>query len=178
MATFDLPVLGPTDFAPSSEGCWDFQLEIPSGPVAVDVNLALGQEMTAEMISRMAPFFAGLASFDSLARAALKADYEKGEAGQAREFLAFHIEEFTEAERERWFGPDDPDSLGVDHLLAALRLDRMGLYPEQPEKIAVFDYVIGRRFRDEDGKFIVDSDEILCVNFDADGKLSHVSWES
>jgi hypothetical protein len=178
MASFELPVLGPTEFAPSEDGRWEVRLGLPAGPVRIDFNVD-GQEMTADLIRRTERYLADLANFDRLARAALRDDYEKGEAGRAQEYLTFHLEEArTTEERVRWFGPDDPCTMGAGHLLAALNLYRVGLRPEEPDEIAVFDYTIGWPYHNEEGRYIVETDQILCVYFNAEGKVVTVSWES
>jgi Protein of unknown function (DUF2004) len=178
MATFDLPVIGPTEFAPTQEGYWGVGLILPAGHADLHFSVD-GQEMSAGQIRRVERFIADLAGFDRAARAALREDYEKGEAGQAQEFLAFHVEDaFTQEERIRWFGPDEPGAMGVEHLLAALNLYVVGLHPDNADGIAVFDYTIGRRFYNAEGRYITDTDQILCVKFDAEGKVVSVSWES
>lgn len=58
--------------------------------------------------------------------------------------------------------------LGHRDLLSALRLKRVGLYPEDDGNYAVFDFVIDR----------AESDQLLVVHFDRAGTPVTISWES
>ena len=68
----------------------------------------------------------------------------------------------------RIFGITDPDDLDIQHLLDALQLKRIGLYPDSEDLVAVFDYAI-----DEQA-----TDYLLAVEFDGEGAVIGISMDS
>jgi hypothetical protein len=83
-------------------------------------------------------------------------------------YLAHHVEEFSPEERRRYFGSVTSEAIGLDQLVSALQLVRIGLYPQSENAVAVFDYTIDRRA----------TDYLLVANFDAAGKLFNIAMES
>jgi hypothetical protein len=60
------------------------------------------------------------------------------------------------------------EAVGLEQLLAALQLVRIGLYPESADAVVVLDYTIDRRA----------TDYLLVANFNAEGKLLDITMES
>jgi hypothetical protein len=168
MPTFDLPVVGATEFPGGTGGHWEFELPMRGGDVPVDVN-ADGDAFTREMLAQIRIFIADAARFDEIARDAFKAEFiEKPEEGTVGIYLSHHAEELGEKDLLRIFGTADPDDLDVNHLLEALQLKRIGLYPGSDDHVAVFDYTI-----DEEA-----TDYILAVEFNAEGEVYGITMDS
>jgi hypothetical protein len=167
MPTFDLPVVGPIDFPSGTDGYWQFPLPMRGGEIPVDIN-ADGDAFTKDMLAEIAVFIADAARFDEIARDAFKAEFNEKSEGQVGTYLSHHAEELGEKDLLRIFGTSDPDDLGIDHLLDALQLRRIGLYPGAEDYCAVFDYTIDQEA----------TDYILAVEFDNDGELYGISLDS
>ena len=167
MATFDIPSVGAVEFPAGTNGHWQFELPLRSGDVPVDINLG-GDELTRELFDEIKVFIAEAVRFDEIARAAFKDDYVANSEGSTGTYLSHHAEELGEDDRLKIFGVTDPDDLSIDHLLEALQLKRIGLYPGSEDYSAVFDYTI-----DEEA-----TDYILAVEFDGDGELFGISMDS
>jgi Protein of unknown function (DUF2004) len=167
MATFDIPGVGAIDFPKGTNGYWEFALPMRSGDVPVDIN-ADGDEFTQSMFDEIKAFISDAARFDEIARDAFKAEYTEKPEGTIATYLSHHAEELGEKDLLRIFGTADPDDLGIDHLLDALQLKRIGLYPESDGFAAVFDYSI-----DEEA-----TDYILAMEFDRDGEVIGISMDS
>jgi hypothetical protein len=167
MTTFDLPVVGPTDFPGGTGGHWQFELPMRGGDVPVDIN-ADDDTFTKEMLAEIAIFISDAARFDDIARDAFKAEFTEKPEGTVAIYLSHHAEELGEKDLLRIFGIEDPDDLDINHLLEALQLKRIGLYPGADGYVAVFDYTI-----DEEA-----TDYILAVEFDGDGEVYGISMDS
>ena len=168
MPSFDLPVVGAVDFPQGTNGHWQFALPFRGGEVPVDIN-ADGDTFTRGMLEEIKGFIADAARFDEIARDAFKAEFiEKPDEGTVGTYLSHHAEEIGEKDLLKIFGTADPDDLDIDHLLDALQLKRIGLYPGSEEYSAVFDYTI-----DEQA-----TDYVLAVEFNGDGEVAGISMDS
>lgn len=167
MPTFELPVVGATEFPSGTNGYWQFDLPMRGGDVPVDIN-ADGDAFSKDMLAEIGVFISDAARFDEIARDVFKAEFAEKPEGTVGTYLSHHAEELTEKELLRIFGTPDPDDLGIDHLLDALQLKRIGLYPGSDEYVAVFDYTI-----DEEA-----TDYLLAVEFDRDGEVFGISMDS
>jgi hypothetical protein len=165
--TFDLPVVGAVEFPPGTGGYWQFELPMRGGDVPVDIN-ADGDAFDKEMLDIIKDFISDAASFDEIARDAMKAEYTEKSEGTVSSYLSHHAEELGEKDLLRIFGITDPDDLDIQHLLDALQLKRIGLYPDSEDLVAVFDYAI-----DEEA-----TDYLLAVEFDAEGAVIGISMDS
>jgi hypothetical protein len=166
MATFNLPGFGPMNLAPISKGYWETQIEVPTGPVAVDINTNRS-DLPATLLDRVAKFLADGERFDQLARTAISTDYTSADSASAH-FLSHHVDDFSPEERVLCFGTNDAQAIGVAQLQASIRLNRVGLYPDEPDRIAVFDY----SFRNDM------TDYVLAIEFDSNDRVIRMAMES
>jgi hypothetical protein len=165
--TFDIPSVGAVDFPRGTNGFWEFDLPMRSGDVPVDINIG-GDELTEELFEEIQSFIADAAQFDEIARDAFKAEFTEKPEGTVSTYLTHHAEELSEKEMLRIFGTKDPDDLGIGHLLEALQLKRIGLYPGGENYVAVFDFTIGEEA----------TDYLLALEFDEDGNVFGISMDS
>lgn len=167
MAQFILPTVGTLDFPTATDGYWKFMLELAGRTVRFDVNID-DSEMTESLLDKIKLFIVDAGRFDSIARNAMRIDYADDSEGSSSLYLSHHADEFSDEEREKYFGSKDAKSLGVDQLLKAIHLKRIGLYPDSDDNVAVYDYTI-----DEDA-----TNYVLGVEFDESGEVLRVSMDS
>jgi hypothetical protein len=167
MPTFELPNVGAVDFPGGTNGYWQFELPMRGGDVPVDIN-ANGDAFTRDMLAEIEIFIADAIRFDEIARDAFKAEFAEKPEGTVGTYLSHHAEELGEKDLLKIFDTADPDDLTIDHLLDALQLKRIGLYPGADGYCAAFDYTI-----DEEA-----TDYILVVEFDSDGEVYGISMDS
>jgi hypothetical protein len=167
MPVFDLPAVGPTDFPAGTGGHWQFDLPLRGGDVPVDIN-SDDETFTRDMLAEIAIFISDAARFDEISRDAFKAEFDEKPEGTVGTYLSHHAEELGEKDLLRIFGIEDPDDLDINHLLEALQLKRIGLYPGADGYVAVFDYTI-----DEEA-----TDYLLVVEYDSDGEVFGISMDS
>ncbi|WP_396268753.1 DUF2004 domain-containing protein, partial [Ideonella sp.] len=142
MIRFSFPSVGSLDFPNAPDGYWEFPLKFADRDVRLDVNVRDGQ-ISVAMFEKVKPFVVDIARFDSAARSAIRVDFGEDSEGSSSLYLSHHAEEFSDEERAQHFGSRDVNSLGVEELLKAIHLKRIGLYPESDGYVAVFDYTIG-----------------------------------
>jgi internalin A len=172
---FSLPNTGEVAFPANAEGHWDSSLPFDGREVSVTFDID-GNEMTATLLARVRPFLSDADRFDRLALEAIRADFEKANDSTSRLYLSGHVDALDATERKHYFGVSRPAAIGVDQLLAALRLVRIGLCPDgerhsQERKsrsrvVAIFDYSIGA------------TDNLLVVKFGLAGKIVGLAIES
>jgi len=167
MPAFEVPAVGAIDFPNGTGGYWQFDLPMRGGDVPVDINVD-GDSLTQSLLDRIKGFIADAARFDEVARDAFKAEFAEKPEGTVGTYLSHHAEELGEKDLLRIFGTADPDDLGIDHLLDALQLKRIGLYPGSEGYCAVFDYTIDEEV----------TDYLLAVEFDGDGGVYGISMDS
>ena len=167
MPTFELPVVGALEFPGGTGGHWQFDLPMRGADVPVDIN-AHDDAFTRDMLAEIGIFISDAARFDEIARDAFKAEFTEKPEGTVGIYLSHHAEELGEKDLLRIFGIEDPDDLDIHHLLDALQLKRIGLYPGADGYVAVFDYTI-----DEEA-----TDYILAVEFDGEGEVCGISMDS
>jgi hypothetical protein len=164
MPTFEIPVVGAIDFPGGTNGRWRFELPMRGGEVPVDIT-ADGEVFTKAMLEEIKVFIADAGGFDETARDLFRSEYGENDEGTVGTYLSHHAEELGEKDLLRIFGTAEPDDLGIDHLLDALRLERIGLFPGAEDFAAVFDYTIDSEA----------TDYILAVEFDRDGEVFGMS---
>jgi hypothetical protein len=148
-------------------------LEIPpavvvrGAEVPLDVNVD-GTEPTKAQFATVREFIDDPARFDEIAREALRVEFTEKPEGTVATYLSHHAEELDEKDLRRIFNTADPDEVTIDHLLDALYLKRIGLYPDSDDYVAVFDFTI-------DGEA---TDYLLAVEFDEEGDVFGVSMDS
>lgn len=167
MVQFTLPTVGDLKFPNTTDGYWEFPLKFSDRDVAFDVNVEDG-EMTETLFERVKSFVVDAGGFDATARSAIRADFAGDPEGSSSLYLSHHADEFSGEERAQHFGSRDAKNLGVDQLLEAIHLKRIGLYPDSDDYVAVFDYTI-----DENA-----TDYVLAVEFDETGAVIGVSMDS
>lgn len=167
MTTVTLPLLGQVDFPANSDSRWNFEVQSPVGPVSIDFNVKNGQ-ISESLLKKTESLLQNFASLDGAARAAIRADYAEGDGAPSYDFLDFHVEELPQDELDKCFGSHKSGSIGVEELLCALELKRVGFYLDDDEEFAIMDYML----KD------AESDQILVVYVNPNGEILSVQMES
>lgn len=162
-----IPVLGKVDFAPAPDGHWALQLDYVGRPVRLDFNVD-GEMLTQGAVDAVAGFVGGLAAHDGLAGNAIRDEYDHGSEDTVQLYVTHHLEQFDATALRQCFGVDDRQAVSPDLFLSKLRLRRVGLYPDNADQCAIFDYTIGEAL----------TDYVIAVGFDSGGKVVAVEMES
>lgn len=167
MTTISLPLLGQADFPDAEAPDWWHQADTPLGRLHIDFHTHAGLAIDS-VAAQAIPLLSGVAALDAGARSAIRADYASGERARSFRFLEYHLEECSAEELAACFGSGAPQEIGVDQLLAALRLLRIGFYWHSDETYMVLDYKLAD----------MASDQIVVVYAGLDGAITSVQMES
>jgi hypothetical protein len=167
MSSVDHPVFGTLAVDPSGGIEWDGQQTLSGRSIDFDLTMALPPSGPGKLLDKVAPFFSQLSKFDMVARAYLQDDLAEDEDSPVGMYLDHHLEELGDKIVRQVFGKPVAE---VDDaaFLAALMLCRVGLYPEEADACAVFDYSVSREH----------TQYILVVTFDHRGQVTNIEMES
>ena len=149
MIKIEHAVLGTIEFAREEFARWETRIEFSGRMIEMDINID-GTTDDPHVLANVTQFIGDPAKFDRLARAAIRHNEV------VRDYMDHHLERSTYPDINSWlrltqcFGEDNARAAEIDKLtvdperfLSKLYLRRIGLYPQQPEECAVFDYTIG-----------------------------------
>lgn len=147
------------------ESYYSADILVQGQAVAIDVNFE-SNEMELTQLETLASYIVNVDETSRLAFEAIADDYDLDEISDtARFYLQHHLEEFSEQEIDSLFGTPEVDK---DAFLSALKLVRIGFYPEDEDAYAIFDI----QFPLEYTRYL------MAVSFDQAGNISGISMES
>lgn len=138
------------------------------------VNLDLDfqhKTISLETVRTIQDFLNNLARWDGHNQAALEQDFTAN--SETADYIGFYFDELDETELAALLPTTTSPDARASQLLKALKLIRVGLYPDgkyDAEQFATFDYSI----------YLAGEpcNQLLAVNTDKQGKVDHISWES
>ncbi len=167
MKTLAHPVFGEV-VVDSDEGIeWSGSQSLRGQAVSVDLTLPGGETNPGACLDKVASFVKEMEAFDATAREALGDDYEEGPDSAVGGYLDHHLDELDPKVVTKIFGVV-PDAVDLPAFLRAARLCRVGLYPSELDRCAVFDYTIGKDV----------TQYVLSVAFDGEGEVTSIDMES
>jgi hypothetical protein len=123
------------------QNVWETEIEWSSRTVRVDITFD-GAAMSPGVLDGLAPFVTNVASLDQLARQSMRQDFGS--------LIADYLD-FDSASNllQEVFGTQDKSSLDAEMFVSPMHLVRIGLYPDDPDAQAVFDYTLGTELTDQ-----------------------------
>jgi len=168
MAALQHPVFGALDLDSSGGISWEGQRTLSKRDVALELTVMGGPLADVQkLVDEAAPFVAELASFDAKARECLRIDHDEAPDSAVVLYMDHHLEELSPELLLSMFGKK-PAAVDRDSFLAALCLARVGLYPDDTDRSAVFDYTIDAEA----------TQYLLVVTFDSEGEVIAIDMES
>jgi hypothetical protein len=123
-------------------------------------------EVTAAQLDAAATFVRGLALFDATSREALLR--EQGDGSAVRLYIDHHLSELPAPVLQSLFATTRASEIMPALFLTRMVLERVGLYPADETRTAVFDYTL-----DQDA-----TNYLVAVSFDAEGVVTSIDMES
>ncbi|MBC7948634.1 MAG: DUF2004 domain-containing protein [Chitinophagaceae bacterium] len=164
MNKYNLPHFGELDLD-SLEEYNDVDIEFKGQPVQIDLNFE-GKTITPKRLDVVKHFIGQLLEHDERNLKEIRKDYEDGDT--VKEYIDHHLEEVGPEEYDGVIDFEDETKTPQEQLLSALRLVRIGLYPDSEDKFAIFDYSIGQEL----------TQYLVVVNTDEKGNLDYMTMES
>jgi hypothetical protein len=167
MSTF-LPVIGGFKFQPDVDGVFRANLDLRGSRVRVRLDINVHGAVTQHLLDSVAGFVTNLASFDQLARDFLSQDFEQNNESSVRLYVEHHLEQLDPDDLWASLGAANSQAFDADLLLSRIYLCRVGLYPDNQNQRALFDYTVGERL----------TQYVIVVRFDSDGTILSAEMES
>ncbi|MCB9876237.1 MAG: DUF2004 domain-containing protein [Planctomycetes bacterium] len=157
------PIFGPLRAA--ANGYWGTTAMV--GGTSVELDMTLDGAIDAAAIARLTGHLRDLPQLEARARAALLADVDEEDSAVLL-YRSFHAGELDAEELAKCFGGSDAWRSDPSALIAALRLQRIGVYPEHDDVAIVVDFTLAPEL----------TDHLLSVFLDPDGDVIAVNVES
>ena len=166
MPTIKLPHFGTLDPA-SLEEYYDVEIEYNNTATQIDLNF----DSTSIDIARLElvkHFIDNIRIHDLNNKKLIQQDFEDEDADTVRMYIAYHLEELASDDLEELAGPDTKPADLPLALLNKLHLVRVGLYPDNDEQFATFDYSIDTEL----------TNHLVVLFTDENGNLDYMTMES
>lgn len=92
----------------------------------------------------------------------------KNEENTVNEYIAHHLEEISKQDLAKLIDLNNNSKSNEEKLLENLKVKRIGIYPQNPEQFAVFDYSIGEEL----------TQYLVVIYTDKNGNITDISMES
>jgi hypothetical protein len=148
----------------SGELRWERTADL--GGREVQLEMTSDTEVTPSQLDAAATFARGLAQFDAASREALVR--EQGDGSAVRLYIDHHLSQLPAQVLQSLFATTRASEITPVLFLARMVLQRVGLYPGDEARTAVFDYTL-----DEDA-----TNYLVAVSFGADGEITAIGMES
>lgn len=166
MAEYALPYFGnlPTE---NLEEYYDVDIELNGNEIQVDLNF---ENQTADtlILDKVKNFIEKLEKFDKLNKTYILNDYNDEDGDTVKFYLEHHLEEVDKEELTKLVNFNDTITEPEQQLLSKLKLVRVGLYPDNEDNFAIFDYSIGKDI----------TNYLVVINTDENGQLDYMTMES
>ena len=166
MAEYALPYFGnlPTE---NLEEYYDVDIELNGNEIQVDLNFE-NQTVDTLILDKVKNFIEKLEKFDKLNKTYILNDYNDEDGDTVKFYLEHHLEEVDKEELTKLVNFDDTITEPEKQLLSKLKLVRVGLYPDNEDNFAIFDYSIGKDI----------TNYLVVINTDENGQLDYMTMES
>jgi hypothetical protein len=166
MATFSLPHFGPIDPDDLDE-YYDTTIPFGGNIIQVDLNFE-NKIIDLKRLETAKHFIDNIRIFDITNKGYIASDYNAADGDTVKVYLQHHLEELGTTELADLL---PRGSKAADHeklLLQKLHLTRVGIYPDDAEKFAIFDYTIGSEI----------TGDLVVIFTDENGNLDYITVES
>lgn len=146
---------------------YDVNIEFDGDEIEIDLNF---ENKTIDTITmdKVKNFIENIEKHNKLNHTYILNDYNDEDGDTVRSYLEYHLEEVEKEELSDLINFDDKTTEPELQLLKNLKLVRIGLYPDNEDNFAIFDYSIGVEI----------TDYVVLVNTDENGKLDYMAMES
>lgn len=166
MANIKLPYFGTMDPADLEE-YYDTDIEFNGRQVQLDINFE-SRAITIERLDTVKQFIENLRIHDLNNKKYLISDFDNEDGDTVRFYIEKQLEELATDDLYELVGAGAKSKDQPHLLLKKIHLVRVGLYPENTEQFAVFDYSIGKEL----------TNHVVVITTDENGNLDQITMES
>lgn len=166
MANYTLPHFGQLDPTNLDE-CYDADIDLNGQEIQIELNFE-NKTIDTRRLDIVRKFIESIASFDKKNKKYIDQDYADKDCDTVKTYVEHHLEEIDKKELTELVDFGNKSLSARKQLVKALRLVRLGLYPDSVDQFAIFDYSIGQEL----------TQYLVVINTDQDGKLDYMTMES
>ncbi|QNN40462.1 DUF2004 domain-containing protein [Pedobacter roseus] len=166
MAEYALPYFGNLS-TENLEEYYDVDIELNGNEIQVDLNFE-HQTVDTLILGKVKNFIEKLEKFDNLNKTYILNDYNDEDGDTVKFYLEHHLEEVDKEDLTKLVNFADTITEPEKQLLSKLKLVRVGLYPDNEDNFAIFDYSIGKDI----------TNYLVVINTDENGQLDYMTMES
>lgn len=166
MTEYTLPYFGQINVTKLEE-YYDVYIEFKGNEIQIDLNFE-NKVIDQTKMEIVKTFIENIDKLDKQNKIHIKNDYQNEDYDTVKFYLGHHLEDFEEEYLSNLIDFKNKTISPEIQLLEKLRLVRIGLYPDQKDSFAIFDYSIEPDF----------TNYLVVIHTDKDGKLDYMTMES
>lgn len=166
MANYTLPHFGQLDLTNLDE-FYNVNMEFNGQEIQIDLNFE-NKSINTKSLDMAKTFIENITDFDKKNKKYIEQDYADEDSDTVKTYVEHHLEEIDKAELIGLVDFENKKMSPEQQLVKALRLVRLGLYPDSEDQFAIFDYSIGQEL----------TQYLVVINTDQNGKLDYMTMES
>lgn len=161
-----LPHFGkiPTD---NLEEYYVVDIDFKGNQIQIDLNFD-SKTIDASTFEKIKKVIEDIEKFDKQNKKYILEDYNDDEGDTVKFYLEHHLNDVEKEELSALINFADTANEPEKQLLNKLKMVRVGLYPNDKENFAIFDYSIGEEI----------TNYLVVINTDENGELDYMSMES
>lgn len=135
----------------------------------VNVNLNFDKtKLSDEELTKLKSFLNQLSKTIKVNAIDLKKEFESSEENTVKEYISHHLAEIPKDELNKLIDSNNKIRSEEEKLFEKIKLTRIGIYPQDHEQYAIFDYTFGEKY----------TQYLLVIITDKDGKIIEIIIES
>jgi uncharacterized protein YpmS len=147
MANYALPHFG--DLDPNNlEDYYEVEIDFNGQKIQIDLNFEQNK-IDLKRLDIVKQFIGNIAAFNKANKKNIEQDYADENRDTVRTYVEHYIEYFDSEEISRFVDLNNTEATLESQLIDSLKLIRIGLYPDEEENFAVFDYSIDTEITDQ-----------------------------
>ena len=149
------------------EEYYDVDIDFKGNQIQIDLNFD-SKTIDASTFEKIKKVIENIEKFDEQNKKYILQDYNDEEGDTVKFYLEHHLDEVEKEELSALINFDDTANEPEKQLLNKLKMVRVGLYPNDKDNFAIFDYSIGQEI----------TNYLVVINTDENGALDFMSMES
>lgn len=146
MANYALPHFG--DLDPNDlEDYYEVEIDFNGQKIQIDLNFEQNN-IEPKRLDIVKQFIGNIAAFNKANKKNIEQDYADENRDTVRTYVEHYIEYFDSEEISKFVDFNNTEATLESQLIDSLKLVRVGLYPDEEENFAVFDYSIDPEITD------------------------------
>lgn len=166
MEKYQLSIFGEIDLENLAD-YYEGELEYDNRNISLDLNFE-SSSTDEELMEIIQKFIQNISKYDAKNRNYIEEDFYNKDGETIKEYCDFHINEIGKEKLKEVIVSDTSSKNFSEQIMKNLKLIRIGIYPENDDNFAVFDYTFNKDL----------TNYVIAISTDVQGQLDYMSMES